>query len=289
MNKIKIYIDFEAISSPFNWSFNAKEDWPFAYSIGTFDKSKFITKTFVMDFGKLKANIKASQIEGPDIFNELKTNLKKDVEALLKQPDIPFEQITFIAWSGDLERRIISKLFGKKIEVVDQNSDMHASLKAITSNEIPIDKYFTNFRQDVIKSLDKSFYEKRGLKFDGALAALGGYILLLSQTKRNGRWLFKTNEKTLLKEMAEYSLDDVVRMGIIERNGKEWFDKQLKLNQDRNQKIAAIAKSKSKNERIVKELRNYDKDLTIESLIEILEKENEENIKKLEKIKSNPS
>lgn len=289
MNKIKIYIDFEAISSPFNWSFNAKEDWPFAYSIGTFEKTKFITKTFVMDFGALKLKIKNSQIEGIDIFNEIKLNLKKDIDALLKKDNVSIDEITFIAWSGDLERRILSKLFGKKVEVVDQNSDMHASLKAITAKEIPMNKYFTLFRQDVIKHLDKHFYEKRGLKYDGALAALGGYILLLTQTKRNGKWLFATDEKVLLKEMSEYSLDDVVRMGIIEKNGKEWFDKQLKLNHDRNEEIALISKTKNKNERLLKELKNFDQNISIRDLVEILEKENAQNIKKLEKIKNNPN
>lgn len=285
MNKIKIYIDFEAISSPFNWSFNAKEDWPFAYSIGTFEKTKFITKSFVMDFGHLKSKIKGSQIDGLNIFDELKLNLKKDIEALLKNPNVNFEQITFVAWSGDLERRILWKLFGKKIEVIDQNSDMHASLKIITSKEIPVDKYFTSFRQDVIKNLDKNFYEKRGLKYDGALAALGGYILLLTQTKRNGKWLFETDQKTLLKEMIEYSLDDVLRMGIIEKNGKEWFDTQLKLNQDRNEQISSLSKAKSKNERLLRELKNFDENLTIKDVIKSIEKENVKNIKLLENIK----
>lgn len=116
---------------------------------------------------------------------------------------------------------ILKNIFGNEVLVVDQNSSNQLSLKLITSAEIRTDKYFENFRATAIKNIQPKFYKSRGLEHDGALAALAGYILLHTQTKRTGKFFFEMNEKVLLDEIKAYSLDDVLRMALIEEKGPE--------------------------------------------------------------------
>ena len=79
MEKTKVYIDFEAIPSPFNFYFEkfVEVDIPFAYTLGIYVEKKFITKTKVVNFTKVKAK---------DTYSFVKKAITKDVrEVLLKK------------------------------------------------------------------------------------------------------------------------------------------------------------------------------------------------------------
>lgn len=284
MTKFEIFIDFEAISSPFNREFNAKEDWPFAYTLGCYIGKTFKTKTHVINFGLIKPR-SAKEITVHEINFHLSQRIEKDVKALTKINEFNKDSIEFVAWSGELERNILNRYY-PSILVKDLNTDAHLPLKRITSDEISSASYFKTFREDAIKNVRPGFYEARGLKDDGAMAALAGYILFLNQTKKEGKYNFKTDINKLMAELTEYSKDDVLRMKIVNDKGQAWMNSQSKIHKQRIETINKSSRIVSRNARMINDLKSFDQKISVSELVKILEKEAKEASAELEKIRA---
>ena len=56
MTKIRVFIDFEAISAPFSYDLNIKNDLPYAYSIGIHVGKKFKTRTTIINFNNISTD-----------------------------------------------------------------------------------------------------------------------------------------------------------------------------------------------------------------------------------------
>ena len=210
MTKIKVFIDFESISAPFSYDLNIDNDFPFAYSIGIYKNKKFITKTTIINFNK---------IDSSKIYEFIRKNISKKIREILQNKNfqVNSESISFIGWVPNLEKKILFKSF-KGVEVIDQSKGKCLSLSKLTEPEFKEIIYFKELKKEVNKNLDPIFIQKRGLNLDGALAALAGYQLFIYAFNKDAKWKINIDIQTLIKEIYEYSKDDVKRMFVLYKN-----------------------------------------------------------------------
>ena len=272
MEKIKVYIDFEEISSPFNWDLKIKKTLPFAYTIGIDVNGTFKTKTRIVDFKKIKIK---------HLNNFFVKSISSDIRKLSNKPRLMIsnETIIFAGFGCNLEKRVIKNLF-RNIKVIDINNSKEISLTRVTKREMGDKQYFRFLKLATKKHLDREFIDRRGLKKEGALAALAGYLLYLNANKNfNQKYKYevKMDPNKLLEEIQEYSKDDILRMKIIVDNYPLFYEKfkkhrQLLDNLKKQNRELWIQKI------VMKEIENLDPNLTIDSFKNKLLKK----IKKLE-------
>ena len=168
MTKIKVYIDFEAISAPFSHNLKIRNDTPYAYSLGIHVGKKFIHRTKILDFNKVDIS---------DLDERMRLYIIDDIRDILNKRSFAVNRktIEFISWAPNLEKKILSKCF-KGIKVSDQVKGHQISLTTLTKEEFN-GEYFELLKKEVNKKIGIEFIKKRGLNKDGALAALAGYQL----------------------------------------------------------------------------------------------------------------
>ncbi len=276
MTKIKVFIDFEAISYPFSRTLKVEKDLPFAYSIGIHKGKKFKTKTTIINFQKINSD---------QVYDFIRKDITENMRKLLNDKSFSTNanSVVFVGWSPILEIKILQKSF-KGISVIDLAKGEYISLSKLTDQEFE-DNYFVNLKSSVKNNLDNDFIIKRGLNLNGVLAALGGYKLYLdSKNNIKDRFNLSIDTKTLLKEIKEYSKDDVVRMSFLYNNSN--------IFEERKQALFLINKKKSKINKRINELNNlvkyldgFDVSMTISNLLKNVDREKE----KLKKDKDNLS
>lgn len=218
MNKINIFIDFEAISNPFAAEAGVFKDLPYAFSMGIEHNGRFVVKTFIFNFEKL--NYKG-------IYTLIRNRIQIYVNDFLgsESKEIKLEEIQFYGYNIVLEKNILSKVFKTQINIKDVAEGKSISLDRVTRKTIGDKEYFKNFRQDVIKKLG-SFkeYDKSGV-----LAAIAGLNLFLhNQNKTDSKHYIDTDLIALREEIIQYSKDDVLRMKSVFDN-IEQFKKDFEL------------------------------------------------------------
>ncbi|NQZ66327.1 MAG: hypothetical protein HRT99_03905 [Mycoplasmatales bacterium] len=274
MTKMKVFIDFEAISYPFSKELQIDNNFPFAYSIGIFKGKKFKTKTTIINF---------KQISTDSVYEFIRKDISKKLRELTNNKNFKTnsDSVVFVGWSPFLEGKILNESF-KGIELIDQANGDFVSLTKLTEKEFD-DNYFENLRASSKQNLDDEFIIKRGLHLNGALAALAGYKLFSNTFNlKNGQYNINIDSRILLKEIRKYSKDDILRMAYLHDN-PSIFEK-------RKQKLLIINKNK---ELINKEINRLNS--TYRALMEfdhkqtILEalKYTNAKIKKLKKDKDN--
>jgi len=179
MTKLRVYIDFEAISAPFNRELNIPQDFPYAYSLGVFVGKQFKTKTFIFKFNKE---------DHTAIDDILRINILRDLRALTGKKDfnINRESIKFVSYAPALEKKVLTKVY-KGVQVEDISKGAMISISQATEKYLDKSHYFEYLKEYVDKNIDSRFVTKRGLTHDGALAALAGYLLYSSALQTNGR------------------------------------------------------------------------------------------------------
>ena len=263
MTKIKVYIDFEAISAPFSYKLKIPNDTPYAYSLGIHVGKKFIHRTKILDFHR---------IDIMDIDDRMRLYIIDDIRDILSKPTFGVNKnsIEFISWSPVLEKKILSKCF-KGIKVSDQAKGKQVSLTTLTKEEFN-GEYFDSLKKEVAKKLEIEFIEKRGLNKDGALAALAGYQLYADSRNIEKKWDIHVPIRRLLKEITLYSADDVIRMSWLEKNRLE-FDKrlavQIKINEESQRDSRALIKLNA----AISMLKKVNQKLTIAEVLETKENE----------------
>jgi len=265
MTKLKVYIDFEAISAPFNRELGLTSDFPYAYSLGIYSGKQFKTETYVFNFSKENTE---------DIFEILRVNISRDIKRLTGKKSFVVnpKTIEFISYAPSLEKRILNKVY-KGVKLTDISKGAMISLSQATEKYIKKDEYFDYLRGYVEKNVEERFYEKRGLVHDGAIAAVAGYYLYMSAHNKKGRFNKQPLDiKTLIKELVTYSKDDVVRMKYIEENKEEFFEvaKVRKKNILKRNKLSTEARNIDKT---VNFLKTQDQELTVEFLLKELKKQ----------------
>ena len=274
MTKIQVFIDFEAISAPFSHKLNINFDLPYAYSIGIHVGKKFKTKTTIINFNNIS-------VEG--VFEFIRLDITEKVRHIVDNPNLKVgrDSIEFIGWAPNLEKKILSKSF-RGVEVIDQLKGESLSLSTLTSQEFSSKKYFIELRKEVNKKIDHEFIKRRGLELDGALAAFAGYELFRSATNSKKEWDININVLTIIKEVIEYSKDDIERMSFLHRN-PAIFSKRKNELIIKNKEKQVLSRKINKLNSFIHSLENLDKDMTIEIAL----KESLEKIKELKKIKDN--
>ena len=259
MTKLQIFIDFEAISAPFSHKLNINSDLPFAYSIGIHVGNKFKTKTTIINFNKVSKD---------DVYEFIRIDITDKIRTILNNGDFKVnrETIQFVGWAPNLEKKILEKAF-RGIVVVDQLKGESLSLSTLTSEEFKDNDYFTELKKEVNKNLDPEFIQRRGLNLDGALAALAGYELYRSATNMKRHWEINMDPTVLIKEVIEYSKDDIERMSFLHKNPGIFFERKEELKTKiRNKQIVSRQITRMKS--FITALQNFDKDLTIEKVLE---------------------
>ncbi|PZW01535.1 DUF2779 domain-containing protein [Metamycoplasma auris] len=218
INKNYIYIDFEAISNPFARILSIPANTPFAYSLGALNlEGKLETKTFIIDFAKTNS-IK-------DIWGKLKKNIIKHIYQI--NPHLKINEIIFIGHNPVLEKKILSKMFSKNEirALLDDNSNPNLSLSKLTG---PIfkDEYFAKTKKSIIESNIPTL-KKIMVKNNGFIASFVGfwlYVNSLSNLRSNDKrkkYFIPLKKNTILKELRNYSKDDVNKMLYLSLNPSE--------------------------------------------------------------------
>ena len=275
MNKIDIYIDFEAISSPFNHALKLHKDFPFAYSLGVIINDEMKTRTFIFDFSRYRVE---------EVDKVLRNQIINDVRSITNDRSILINSSSarFVSFAPILEKNILRKVY-RGVDVIDVSKGAKISLSRATDEFIKKDIYFSNLKKWVSENIDPKFVSKRGLMHDGALAAFAGHLLLASAKDISTKWYKGTGvPKKLLEEIKIYSKDDVVRMfyiskdfTVFKKKDKEWTEAVNKKNK--------LIKHITTSTRLLNSLEEYDEKTTVKELKKILRKK----INELELEKSN--
>ena len=272
MTKLKVFIDFESVSSPFNSAAHLPKDFPYAYSIGVFAGKKFKTSTYIFNFNQ----------EGFEEINQiLRLQIIQDVRRLTNKRffKINMDSTQFVSFAPVLERKILSKVYSG-VEIYDIAMGYPISLSNATKQYLPDDTiYFVELKKWVKENIPESFIKSRGLDHDGSLASLAGHILAVSALNIESKFYPSAINVTLLmKELRVYSKDDTVRMKYIHDHKTEFIElaKRTKsLIIEKNKARSKISKLKN-----IKQFLEENKKLSIKQATTNVDKE----IQELEKV-----
>ena len=223
--KLRIYIDFESISHPFNKNINVIMDFPYAYTLGILIDECMVTRTFVYEFATHNSK---------NIFDILRIQIIRDVRDILSSStfSINAKTVEFIAFSNFLEKKILRNVYrGVKVLDIIKNNSHSISLSMATNKEFGNKTYFKTLKQIIKNNIDNETFGKRGFFKDGVLAAYAGYLLYArfccdEMVQKKCKFFFEFDAKTLLNEIKNYSRDDVLRMELI-INNRELFENRI--------------------------------------------------------------
>ena len=273
MTKLRIFIDFEAISAPFSFKLNIPQDTPYAYSLGIHIGKKFKIKTTIVNFNEIGLD---------SLYEWIRLDIVEKIRDITGKKDFKVnkDSIQFIGWAPNLEKKILNKSF-RGIEVIDQAKGESISLTTLTEKEFD-GEYFKTLREFVAKTLDSEFIEKRGLKYDGALAALAGHALYASAKNITNKFTLDIDLRTLVKEIVKYSKEDIIRMSFLQLNQPIFIKrkKELLILNEKKQKLSIKI---NKVKRTISILEAYDKNMKVSDLL----KEQEHILKRLNIDKDN--
>lgn len=271
MTKVKIFIDFEAISAPFSYDAKLTDDMPSAYSIGVFVGKKFKVRTTIINFNK---------VNDENIFEYMRLDINSKVRTLLSKKDFSINKDTtqFVAWAANLERKFLERTF-RGVEVKDMVTGKALSLNTLTSDIFDDENYFTNLKTVMRENLQDTFILKRGLdKADGAVAALAGYLFYINARNIKGKYKFNVDHRILAKEFRKYSEDDVKRMGWLYEHPNEYHKRKIELVEKHsiNQKIS---RELTNTKKLIGLLSEQDKKMTVGTLLNELEQKRDKLMK----------
>ena len=274
MTKVKIFIDFESISAPFSRVGEIKRDMPYAYTLGIYKGKTFKTRTFIFNFNN-------ESIE--DVDQIMRTQILRDTRTLLANRTFKINKETsqFVSFAPVLEKKVLRTIY-HGVSIYDISFGKQISLSNATASFIPSGNYFIEFKQWVDKNIEQSFISKRGLVHDGALASLAGHILLVDALNMDSRfYTAKIDIRILVKEIAEYSRDDVVRMKYINDDPKGFLETAVKVEKILKEKNAA-----RKRLRKLENVKSYISENKETKDVKALSKELEVEIEELDKVLS---
>ncbi|MFV8401058.1 hypothetical protein [Mycoplasma sp. 005V] len=220
-NKIKVFIDFEAITFNFlkRLPGNIKADMlPYCYTIGMYrdnDVEKgFMTKTSLMSF---------KDFDYRTYIKKLKSNLINDISILAKEK-ITFqnidEKIEFYGWNPQMENDILNRLFQVNcFNASKYKGKRMLSLKIVVPH-LDRDDYFKATRK--LFALKQPDVDRDIFNDPGFAAAYLGYIrfLLFNKTKKSANKINLSLKDLHLidTDIVNYNKDDVLKLDYCYRN-----------------------------------------------------------------------
>lgn len=262
MTKLRIFIDFEAISLPFTRKTKIESNFPFAYTLGFYVGKKFKTRTFIFNFQK----------EALDSINEImRKQIIHDIRFILDQKNFAFnkDSVEFIGWNPTLEKQILGRIFPNFI-VNSLSKGIELSLTRLT-HEIKND-YFSYFKKIISQQINSKLIQRRGMNHDGAIAAFAGYLLYAIVHDPKNKLVVDFNLEILLKEIRRYSREDVTRMHFLHSH-PELFAK-------RREKALLLIKQKNKlknminqKERLLKLINKFKSEKTVAQISQEIHQE----------------
>lgn len=225
MEKVVVYIDFEAITNPFARLLNLPSGTPFAYTLGLLnDKNQFEVKTFIMDFKMHNSLV--------SIWTILRKFIMSDIKKINSKVDI--NNVIFIGHNPVLETKCIKKLFPNNLvkPLIENQTVSLSKLTAKVFKEIywkKTKKIFAGdeYKETIFKNMSDS---------NGAIASFAGYWFYVSSLKnlrsndKKLKYFIKLDRKTLFRELRNYSKDDVNKMIYVEQHPEELKSLMKELN-----------------------------------------------------------
>ena len=238
MEKNEVYIDFEAITNPFARLLNLPSGTPYAYTIGLLnDKNEYETKTFIMNF--------AMHNSLNSIWSILKKFIITDIVRINKKLNL--KDIVFVGHNPVLETKCIKKIFpNNHVKALIDNQDV--SLSKLTGKTFNAN-YFPKIKKILTSKIEQFPMFKQMIEKNGAIASFAGYWLYtnsLTNLRANDKRLkyyIDIDKKLLLKELKNYSKDDVNKMIYVIELEKEQLDfliKEVSLKRDLLKTIKAL-------------------------------------------------
>ncbi|RMA77566.1 hypothetical protein JN00_0417 [Metamycoplasma subdolum] len=211
MNKVEVYIDFEAITNPFASIIKVPNDTPFAYSIGLLNKQNlFQSSTFIVDFGR--------HSNKNSILEIIKKSIEKDIKRI--NPNVTMEDVVFVGHNPVLERKILLKIFpdNEVIALLPKIRGQDISLSKLAYKKFSNKKFFVTLKEEISKNEGLTFIKNQVIAKDGMAANYAGYLLFLNsakgnkQTDKRYKLFIPISTRILINEIRNYSRDDVLKM-----------------------------------------------------------------------------
>ncbi|MHA3795838.1 hypothetical protein [Mycoplasma sp. VS31B] len=258
-NKLKVFIDFEAITNnflkrlPINLNIRFL---PYCYTIGVYRnndvKNGFITKTSLMSF---------KNFELRTYRKKLKVNLLNDISILAKEKiteENLHDKVEFYGWNPQMENLILNNLFGIEcFNASKHNGKQMLSLKIVVPH-MHKDNYFQETKK--IFAAKQPEVEQNIFNDPGYAASYLGYMRFIAFSKLNKK-KYKINltldDIALIDtDIMNYNKDDVIKLDYCYRNQDIILKRSKKLTSiDAN--INRSANNLSQQKRLLKNFEKY--------------------------------
>ncbi|MGX9340636.1 hypothetical protein [Mycoplasma sp. 4044] len=239
--KTEIYIDFEAITNPFAKMIGLKSGTPYCYTLGIKNNFNVIkTHTFVSDFKK------------SDYMKVMREAIIRDINRI--DNTIKMSEVIFVGHNPVLEKKIIKELFPNN-EVKPLLSHATVSLDLITHKDFN-QPYFTEVRNAILSNTKNNVLENKFVH-DGSLASFVGCLLFCMQKQRKipfKRYNLEISRQTVLKELKQYSKDDVLKMFWIDER-RDDIDEMIKLLNHKKEFLKLLNQFQLEDSMTIKELK----------------------------------
>ncbi|MFV8499987.1 hypothetical protein ACNQ1M_02730 [Mycoplasma sp. VS424B] len=272
-NKIKVFIDFEAITNNFLKRLPGNlnvQFLPYCYTIGMYrenDLNKgFMTKTSMMSFKNFNYRT---------YLNKLKSNLLNDLSILAKEEISAAnlaEKVEFYGWNPQMENIILNKLFGINcFNASKYNGKRLLSLKIVVPH-LHRDDYFIATRalfEAKQPEVDTSIFDDPGFA-----ASFLGFIRfqLFNKAKKPTNKLNLTLQDLQIidTDIVNYNKDDVLKLDYCYRNQDIILQRSNHLNtidSNINKTTSALSHQKKLLKNFTKYAKKYEETQADDSLL----------------------
>lgn len=250
MEKNEVYIDFEAITNPFARLLNLPSGTPYAYTIGLLsDKNQYETKTFIINF--------AMHNSLSSIWVILKKFIIADITKINSKLNL--KDIVFVGHNPVLETKCIKKIFPNN-EIKPLIANQTVSLSKLTGKTF-FNNYFPKIKKILLEKSKEYPLFLQLIEKNGAIASFAGYWLYtnsltnLRTNDKKRKFYIDLDKKLLLKELKNYSKDDVNKMLYVielEKNNLDLLIKEV----NQKKEFLKILKSLNINDNLtIKEIK----------------------------------
>ncbi|QJR43901.1 DUF2779 domain-containing protein [Mycoplasma miroungirhinis] len=241
--KIRVFIDFEAITNPFARFIKIENSTPYCYTLGLENEHGiFKSHTYVINFRNYKK-----------IYEILRLHIKKDIKKV--NPQIKINDVEFVGHNPVLENKCLNKLFPKN-KVLPLISQQTISLSILTRKQFK-KEYFVQIKEIINTKSTHNVFKNRILSNNGAIASYVGFLLYCKdnnfETKKH--YYIDIDKQLLIKELKEYSHDDVWKMQYVNEHLDE-VDMWLKDINHKRELIKQLNALELNEEMTIKELKD---------------------------------
>ncbi|MCU4117358.1 hypothetical protein N8G13_02715 [Mycoplasma zalophi] len=242
-HKTRVFIDFEAITNPFAKIIKIENSTPYCYTLGfQAEHGIFKSRTYVMNFKNKK-----------NFYETLRLQIKKDIKKI--NPKIKIQDVEFVGHNPVLENKCLKRLFPKN-KVIPLISQQTISLSILTRKQFK-KQYFSEIKEIIRQKSKHNVFKNRILSNNGAIASYVGFLLFCKENnfETTKHYYTEINKQLLVKELKEYSHDDVWKMEYVNKHLEE-VDMWLKDINHRRELIKQLNALELDENMTIKELKD---------------------------------